>query len=143
MATGPVRETGAVKPASTLYLRGIPVELARRAKAQAAGAGLTLTQFVIEAISSALEQEAVGAPTLTDPLDPDIKWFTQHKADLCVDFAGKYVAIIDKKVVDSDERFGPLAERVFGKFGVRSIFMPKCVIGERVIQVRSPKVAMS
>jgi len=143
MATGSARETGAAKATSTLYLRGIPVELSRRAKAQAAGSGLTLTQFVIEAISRALEGETAGARTLTDPLDPDIKWFAQHKADLCVDFAGKYVAIIDKKVVDSDERFGPLAERVFGKFGVRSIFMPKCVTGERVIQARSPKLAMS
>lgn len=133
-------ETGATKPGSTLYLRGIPVELSRRAKSHAARSGVTLTQFVIDALSTALEREAIGSLTnkVADPLERDISWYKEHRAELSRPFGDKYVAIIDQQVVDSDAEFGPLAERVFARFGVRPIFMPKCVSGERVIQVRSP-----
>lgn len=46
----------------------------------------------------------------------------------------------DRKVIDHDREFDTLARRVFKRLGVRPVFMPKCVDGERVASLLSPRV---
>jgi hypothetical protein len=121
----------------TLYLRGAPGALVRAAKAEAARRGVTLTAFVLDAIERALDAPVAEESGLAD----DMRWFERNRARLVERYEGEHVAIVDREVVDHDEDFGTLADRVLPRFGSRSIFMPRCVREEREVRVRSPRSA--
>lgn len=121
----------------TLYVRGVPEDVARRAKAAAAREGMTLTAFVVRAI----DQAAGGAGRHMGELSirDDMQWFEANSGELMSRYAGEYIAIVGADVVDHDAKFGPLATRVFERFGVRPVYMPKCVANQ-VAKLRSPRV---
>lgn len=122
-----------------LYLRGMPRALVREAKVAAAQRGVTLTRLVADALSSALgaSGRAVEEPSLA----VDIAWYEANRSRLLARYRGDYVAIADGEVMDHDSDFEALAERVFAKVGARAIFMPRVEAGERVRQLRSPRVS--
>ena len=71
------------------------------------------------------------------------KYFEENKGTLLEKYIGKYIAIINKRVVDSDKDFSKLAQRVYEKFGYRDIYMPLVDIKEQVVRVPSPKIRIS
>jgi len=126
----------------TLYLRGIPRQLTREAKAEAARRGMSLTAFTKEALATALRHRA--ARTDSDGIEairPDLEWFEANRHRLLRRYPNEYVAILNRKVVDHDREFAGLAQRVFAKYGVRSIAMPQVTAQERVVHLRSPRLA--
>ncbi len=142
---GTRRKTGA-----TLYLRGVPEELVREAKAVAARPGKTLPALVPETLAAALRAgpaKRIGA--VGRALPPDFRksmaWFEAHKKTLTRRYPGEYVAIVGARVVDHDRQFDPLARRMFARLGVRPIFMPRIPArGERdaepTVNVPSPRL---
>lgn len=123
----------------TLYLRGVPRNLVREAKAEAARRGMSLTAFAKEALAKALgttagEDEEGGIQSIR----PDLDWFEANRKRLAKRYRDEYIAIINRKVVDHDPDFGALARRVFAKYGVKSIAMPKVTPQERVVNIRTP-----
>lgn len=136
---------GGGRDIGVLYLRGVPAKLARAAKAAAAARGVTLTQFVTEALQERLASEVASGPG-DDPvsaLQSEIAWFEANRARLLEVYAGKYVAIVDQQVVDADHDFAQLARRVFGRLGPRPVFMPKVTPGERTVRAPSPRLVRS
>ncbi len=126
---------------ATMYLRNLPRRLIREAKTTAARRGTTLTALVREALEQYLaDTPEVQADDLS-PIAKDMAWYEANKPKLLRRYEGEYVAIIDGKVVDHNKEFGPLAGRVFKKYGVRAIFMPQVVRGERVVNIPSPWIA--
>lgn len=127
-----------VDPArKVLFLREMPTELVREAKAVAARRGQTLTTIVAEALARSLGVADGGA---ADPLERDMAWYAAHHPELTRPYGGEHVAIVDCAVVDHARDFDVLARRVFAKYGQRSIFMPR--VGEQVVpevRVRSPR----
>lgn len=125
---------------ATLYLRGIPRPLVREAKAVAARRGMSLTAFTREALARALKtrelrvEESEGIETIR----PDLDWFEKNRKRLLRRYRNQYVAIVNKKIVDHDPEFGRLARRVFAKYGVRDIAMPKVTPEERIIEIPTP-----
>jgi len=71
------------------------------------------------------------------PLRDDMTWFEANRLRLERKYAGRYIAIIDQRVVDHDAEFDALAGRIFERFGVRSVCMPK--VGRQELRVRSPR----
>ncbi|MBE3597603.1 MAG: hypothetical protein IMX02_01935 [Limnochordaceae bacterium] len=131
---------------ATLYLRGLPRELARASKAAAAERGVTLTQFVAEALQEKLTAARTVPAGTSDPLvalQTDMEWFEANRSRLLEAYGGLYVAIVDQQVVDSDEEFARLAQRVFARFGPRPVFMPRVTPEERTVRVPSPRVVRS
>ncbi len=155
----------------TLYLRDIPEDVAREARAAAARQGITLRQLVTEALAAKLGllvgrspdveralQQVPDAPAaargeLAAPeegsgkgegdlvrLQADMAWYEAHKEELLHAYANRYVAIMDRHVVDHDTDFAPLARRMLGRTRGRSVFMPKVVAGERTVSLPSPRV---
>jgi hypothetical protein len=123
----------------TLYLRGVPRNLVREAKAEAARRGMSLTAFAKEALAKALgtpagEEEEGGIQSIR----PDLDWFEANRKRLAKRYRDEYIAIINRKAVDHDPDFGALAQRVFAKYGVKSIAMPKVTPQERVVNIRTP-----
>lgn len=125
----------------TLYLRGVPRELVREAKAEAARRGMSLTAFAKEALARALgrtsEEEDEDA---IRPIRPDLDWFEANRRRLWRRYPNEYVAIVNRKVVDHDSDFGALAQRVFAKYGPDPIAIPKVTREEEVIHIRSPRL---
>ena len=86
---------------------------------------------------------ADGVPQAARPLgglDADMAWYRTHKQALEGRYSGQHLVIMDQRVVDHAAEFGALAERALGRFGSGPILMPRCVLGERVVRVRSPRV---
>lgn len=121
---------------TTLYLRGVPKDLVRELKAQAARQGLTLTALATAALTRAL-----GKAPQEDlkPIEGDMAWYEAHKRQLFRRYHGEYLAIVDRRIADHDPDFDALAARAFAKFGVRPVFMPQCLEDEQVVHLRSPR----
>ena len=77
-----------------------------------------------------------------DPFAPilkDMAWYEEHKEALLEQYEGQYIAILDGEVIDLDPSFHRLAERVFSKFGYRSVSMPRVERHPRQVSLRSPR----
>lgn len=122
----------------TLYLRGVPRQLVREAKAEAARRGMSLTAFAKDALAKALGTTAGEDEEGIQSIRPDLDWFEANRKRLLRRYRDEYVAIVNRKIVDHDPDFGALARRVFAKYGVKSIAMPKVTPEERVINIPTP-----
>lgn len=67
------------------------------------------------------------------------KMFDIKKEEYLPDFEGKYIALENGKLLDSDIDFSALAKRVYEQHGYRPIFMPLVTKDERKYRIRSPK----
>jgi hypothetical protein len=121
-----------------VYLRGLPSDVVRDAKAAAAQRGVTLAGFVAETLARAVRQREPSAETTAD-LNSDMRWYERNRERLAREYPGEYIAIIDRKVVDHDASFEALAERVFAREGPRNIFMPLVGAPKRPARVPSPR----
>jgi hypothetical protein len=130
------------RASTTLYLR-MPAPLVREAKAEAARRGVTLTALMTDI----LERRLRGRRTLVYPLDGELglamKWYAGNRRRLVRRYNGQFVAILGRRVLDHDRNFGALAERVFERVGVRSVFMPRVQPREERVHVRSPRLALA
>jgi plasmid stability protein len=122
---------------TTLYLRDLPKDVVRNLKARAALRGMTLSALAGDILTRAAGDDASAA---LQPLEADMAWYGRQKPHLLRRYRGRHLAIMNRRVIDHDRDFDALARRVFLKIGVRPIFMPKCVDGERVIHLRSPRL---
>ncbi|HEY2732423.1 MAG TPA: hypothetical protein VGI70_00480 [Polyangiales bacterium] len=147
----------APKPVKPVYLRGIPSEVVREAKAAAARRGITLAGFVADTLAKALrETGSAGTPAPHgDDLSAEMRWFERNRDRLRRDYEGEYIAVIDDAVIDHDLEFDALAQRVFARAGARNVFMPrvesrhapsgtpKAAPKSGPLRVRSPRVQRS
>jgi hypothetical protein len=126
---------------TTLYLRGVPTRLVREAKAVAARRGSTLAALVSETLDRSFrEQDGPGEPP-ADELRESIRWYERNRQHLLSRYRGEYVAVLNRAVVDHDDDFAALAERVFKRLGSRPVFMPRVQEEEARAHVRSPRRA--
>lgn len=133
---------GADEATGTLYLRRLPRQLTREAKAEAARRGISLTAFTREALVTALRKRTAHAEEIdgAGSIRPDLDWFEANRERLWRRHPNEYVAILHRKVIDHDREFGPLAQRVFAKYGVRSLAMPYVTPTEKVAHLLSPRI---
>ncbi len=75
--------------------------------------------------------------------DSDLEWFRQHSHELLPIYEGRYVAVLRGEVVDSDDSFEGLAERVYGKYGYREILMKKVEANPRPFRIPSVRLVKS
>ena len=68
------------------------------------------------------------------------KYYEDNKKSLLKRYAGRYIAIFNNKVIDSDKDFSKLAQRVYKKYGYQTIYMPFVDEKEKVLSVPSPRV---
>lgn len=140
MAAGPKK-----KPVP-VYLRGIPAELVREAKAQAARRGVTLAGFVADTLARAIYEPATvldgnsAHEASGEELEAEVRWFEQNRDQLVRKYDGQFVAIVKQRVIDHDAAFEALAERIFKLRGARDTFMPEVRAQKQTMRLRSPRV---
>lgn len=82
--------------------------------------------------------QAEETPATLASFERSWRFYYENFEALYQTYAGKYIALIDEQVVDSDTSFHELATRVYTKYGVRDMFMPK-VERERTVRVSGPR----
>ena len=125
----------AVATKTTLYLRGMPRNVVREAKAKAARQGTTLAKVVTDALVRSSDTDESADDDLAEAMD----WYAQNRARLLRRYRGEYLAILGDRMLDHDEDFTALAERVFRAIGERPVYMPKVGAEEELVRVRSPR----
>ncbi len=65
-------------------------------------------------------------------LRKDMEYFRAHVDELLPDYRGKYVAIINQTVIDSDLEYVPLMDRVHAKYGDRPIVIEEIPARPRI-----------
>ena len=68
------------------------------------------------------------------------EYYRENSDKILAEFEDKYIAIIEDEVVDSDEDFSELAERVYGTYGYHVIYMPFVTKNPKPLWVRSPRI---
>lgn len=133
--------------AKPVYLRGLPRELIREAKALAARRGVTLAAIVIDSLARTIREEqgarAAVAASVPNQMMRARRWFEGQCERLSHEIGGQYAAIIDDAVFDHDADFDALAQRVFARLGARDVFMPLVPLSDAQVQplrVRSPRL---
>ncbi len=90
--------------------------------------------------SSAGHPQEHAVRKLDPPFQQAVAFYESHLEDLLSKYEGVYIAILDRRVIDSDDTFNELAQRVYAKFGYRDIFMPKARRKPRTISIPSPRL---
>lgn len=78
-------------------------------------------------------------PEEINSLDVERKLYEDKKEKYLKDYEGKYIALQNEVVLDSDLEFSKIAERVYSKYGYKPIFMPFVTKEERTLRLRSPR----
>ena len=66
------------------------------------------------------------------------EYYKENKNDLLKKYKDKYIAIIGKKIVDSDKDFSELIKRVYKKYGYKNIYIPFVEEKEKIVNIPSP-----
>ena len=79
-------------------------------------------------------------PSQENVLELSKKYYEEHKESLLKKYKGRYIAILNNKVIGSDKDFSRLAQRVYNKYGYQTIYMPFVNTREKVVRVPSPRI---
>jgi hypothetical protein len=72
--------------------------------------------------------------------EEDVAYYKANHAAFVKEYRGKWVAILNRSVVDSDIQFSSLAKRVYEKYGYRAILMTRVDAESRLFNVPSPRL---
>lgn len=68
------------------------------------------------------------------------KYYSDNKDKLIKKYMGKYIAILNNKVVGANKDFSLLALKIYKKYGYQTIFMPFVDTKEKIVKVPSPRI---
>jgi cell division protein FtsZ len=67
-------------------------------------------------------------------------FFEANRRKLLDKYEGKCVAILNREVIDADDDFSLLAERVYSRYGYKDIYMPKVEKKRTILHIPTPRV---
>lgn len=73
-----------------------------------------------------------------DPFEESVAFFERHREEFLKDYAGKFIALIERQVVDTDSDWETLAVRVYARYGYREIFMPRVERIPTIVDIPTP-----
>lgn len=103
-------------------------------------AGNIISFFLEKRSGVADDTENITLPKDAHILDLAENYYKKHKESLLAEYKGKYIAILDNKVVGADKDFSTLARKVYAKYGYQTIYMPYVDVKERIVRVPSPRI---
>lgn len=87
-------------------------------------------------------EEFVG-PSDVRILEFSKRYFEENKASLLTKYEGKYVAILNNRVIGSDKDFSKLAQRIYKKHGYQTVYMPFVEVKKKIFKIPSPRIKIS
>lgn len=73
-------------------------------------------------------------------VDMEKRIFEENRASYLMDYEGKYIALLNGVVLDSENSFSALAKKIYTKLGYRAIFITRVTKKEIKYRISSPKV---
>lgn len=70
--------------------------------------------------------------------EEDLAYYEANREPFLSEYEGKYIAVINRQVVDSDPKFSQLAKRVYEKYGHKDILMTRVAAELKVVRIPSP-----
>jgi len=67
-------------------------------------------------------------------------FFEANRRKLLDKYEGKYIAILNREVIDADDDFSLLAERVYSRYGYKDMYLPKVERKGTILNVPTPHV---
>jgi len=95
---------------------------------------------LIEKKTNDIKSEDLLISEEVDDFESAKEYYRKAKEQLLKKYRGKYIAIFNNQVIDSDEDFSKLAQRVYEKLGYRDIYMPRVDLKEEVVRIPSPRI---
>jgi hypothetical protein len=93
---------------------------------------------------SELAPASVEHHTLTlDAFKKAQAFFQEHRESLLTEYEGKYIAIIDNRVIDVDADFSALADRVYAQYGYGAIYMPRVTREQEMFSIPTPRLGQT
>jgi len=71
------------------------------------------------------------------------RYYEENKETLLKKYKGKYIAILNNKVIGSDKDFSKIAKRAYKKYGYQTIYMPFVEAKEKIVKIPSPRIRIS
>jgi hypothetical protein len=121
-----------------MNLRGIPAEIERLAKAEAAHRGITLSEFISRAIVLATRAYESDAERRLTPLAAERAWYDHHRAEVTREYEGKIVAILDSTVIYAGDTLIDVAKEVRSRVGDRPVYVVNLTIPQKRVLAPSP-----
>ncbi len=87
-----------------------------------------------------LEIEKPVIPEDINVLELAQKYYEEHKESLLIKYKGRYIAILNNKVIGSGKDFSKLAQRVYKKYGYQTIYMPFVEAKKNIVKIPSPRI---
>jgi len=95
---------------------------------------------IIHSKTENLETEKLKIPQEIDIIELAKRFYLDHKDILLKKYKGKYIAILNNKVIGLDRDFSKLAQRIYKKYGYQTIYMPFVDTKEKVVKIPSPRI---
>jgi hypothetical protein len=121
-----------------VHLRGIPAEIERLAKAEAARRGITLSEFISQAIVLATRAHESDAGRRLAPLAVERVWYGDHREEVAHKYGGKIVAILNSGVIYAGDTLVDVATDVRSRVGDRPVYVVNLAIPRKPILAPSP-----
>jgi len=87
-----------------------------------------------------LEVEKPVIPEDINVLELAQKYYKENIESLLRKYEGKYIAILNNKVIGSGKDFSKLAQRVYRKYGYQTIYMPFVEAKKKIVKIPSPRI---
>lgn len=87
-----------------------------------------------------LEIEKPVIPEDINVLELAQKYYEEHEERLLRKYEGRYIAILNDKVIGSGKDFSKLAQRVYKKYGYQTIYMPFVEAKKKIVKIPSPRI---
>jgi hypothetical protein len=121
-----------------MHLRGISPEIERLAKIEAARRGISLSEFVSDAIQRAARAFETEASLRLAPLSAERTWFEEHRSELARTHAGKIVAIAGGAIIASGDTLVDVANDVRSLIGNSPAYVVTISADQKRSLSRSP-----
>lgn len=87
-----------------------------------------------------LEVEKPVIPEDINVLELAQKYYEENIESLLRKYEGKYIAILNNKVIGSGKDFSKLAQRAYRKYGYQTIYMPFVEAKKKIVKIPSPRI---
>ncbi len=106
-----------------MHLRGIPSEVERLAKMEAARRGVSLSDFVTAAILAASHSAETDAERRLAPIASERLWYDANREAVAQEYAKKIVAISGSGVIYAGDTLVEVAKEVRARIGDRPVYV--------------------
>ncbi len=104
------------------------------------GVYMPTIEYLFREKTEEVEIEKPVIPEDINVLELAQKYYEEHEEVLLRKYEGRYIAVLNNKVIGSGKDFSKLAQRVYKKYGYQTIYMPFVGAKKKIVKIPSPRI---